>query len=76
MTIPLDKKLHLGAGFIIALVTGIILTPLFGLLLAVGTGVGKEVYDRLSGKGTPEIMDIVYTVAGGLLAAGLMVVLH
>lgn len=31
--------------------------------------VGKEVIDKVSGKGTPEVMDAVYTIAGGVPVA-------
>jgi hypothetical protein len=30
--------------------------------LVVVIAIGKEVYDKVSGKGTPELMDIVYTI--------------
>jgi len=30
-------------------------------------GVGKELYDLLSGKGTPEVGDALATIAGGSL---------
>jgi len=33
-------------------------------VIAIGTG--KEVYDYLSGKGTPDINDLLYTIYGAL----------
>ena len=62
--IAYDKKLHLAAGAIIALAT-LWLNPITSMALVVLAGVGKEIYDKVSGKGTPEVMDAVATVIGG-----------
>nr|UVX46253.1 MAG: putative periplasmic lipoprotein [Bacteriophage sp.] len=64
-----DKWLHLAAGFIIAYFVG-----LFGLLYGFCAGIiaaaGKELYDKISKKGTPELWDFIFTVVGVL--AGLL----
>ncbi len=60
MKIAKDKKLHLIIGFFIAL--------LLNIYIVVLIGAGKEVYDKVSKKGTPELLDFIYTVAGGILA--------
>jgi len=65
-TIPHDKALHFIAGVLLFAV-GHFIDPMVGLALAFGYGVGKEVYDKVSGKGNPEWMDFVYTVAGGIV---------
>jgi hypothetical protein len=70
--IPQDKVLHFVVGFAGSLVIGLLLTPLWGFLLACTTGVGKEVYDKLSQRGTPELMDALATIAGGVLAMELI----
>ena len=62
--IPLDKQLHFySGGFLAAL-----LLP-FGFELALlgvaAAGIGKEVYDKASGKGTPELADAFATIVGG-----------
>ena len=62
--IPLDKQLHIfSGGFLAAL-----LMP-FGFevawLAVAAAGVGKEVWDKVSGKGTPEIADAFATIVGG-----------
>jgi len=62
--LPLDKQLHLlSGGFLAAL-----LLP-FGFEWAwagvVIAGVGKEVYDLVSGKGTPDWKDAFATIVGG-----------
>lgn len=44
---------------------------LFSWQIAIGTvcffALAKETYDNVSGKGTPDFMDFVYTIAGGLI---------
>jgi len=66
---PLDKILHFLAGFGVAAMA----MP-FGMTeAAVATftvAVAKELYDYASGKGTPEALDIAYTLAGGAAFIG------
>lgn len=77
-----DKKLHVIAGTVIALVA-ILLTgiPLAGLFAALAAGVGKEMWDlhqnKLASKKnlvpphSVEVDDVAYTVApGAILAIG------
>ena len=62
--IPTDKALHFFSGGMLA-----------GLLMPFGfewawfavviAGVGKEIYDKVSGKGNPEIADAFATIVGG-----------
>jgi len=62
--LPLDKQLHFFSGGMLA-----------GMLMPFGfevawtgvaiAGVGKELYDLLSGKGTPEWKDAFATIVGG-----------
>ena len=60
---PTDKLLHLLVGIAIAA----ILYP-FGLIPAlvavVVAAIGKELWDK-TGRGTPELLDAVATIAGG-----------
>lgn len=67
-----DKWLHLATGFIIAYFVG-----LFGLLYGFCAGIiaaaGKELYDKISKKGTPEVWDFIFSVVGVL--AGVLNVL-
>lgn len=60
-----DKALHVIAGVVVFAVFQFV-SPLVGLLMATTAGVVKELYDS-TGKGTVDVMDVVYTVAGGLL---------
>lgn len=57
----LDKKLHYFAG----LLTNF-LPVLIAVAIAVAVGIGKEVYDRVTKKGTPEFADFLWTTAGAL----------
>lgn len=79
--LPADKANHFlygcaiaVAGAFAALQAG--LDPRMGAIAAAaGFGVGKEVYDKVSKKGTPDVVDAVVTAAGaapvvlGFLAA-------
>ena len=72
--IPKDKKLHLLAGLALSLLAGLLFCPLTGFITAAVVGALKEiVWDWLLKKGTPELLDFVATVAGGVLGA---VILH
>jgi hypothetical protein len=63
-----DKKLHLLAGLALALSAGLLFCPLVGLVTAAVVGALKEIiWDWLLKKGTPEFMDFVATVAGGVI---------
>ena len=65
-----DKLKHLLAGIGISLVFGVQFSPLIGLITAAIVGALKEIiWDWLLKKGTPEFLDFVATVAGGVLGA-------
>ena len=69
-----DKKKHFWAGLALAIIAGVFLCPLIGLATAAVVGALKEIiWDWLLKKGTPELLDFVATVAGGVLGA---VILH
>ena len=62
-----DKLYHFVAGFLIALIFGLI-NPVFGLGMAVLAGVLKDVVrDKLLKKGTFEVLDIFFTGVGGII---------
>jgi len=62
--IPLDKQLHFYSGGMLAglLMPLSVQLAVFGVIFA---AIGKELYDLLSKRGTPEIMDAVATILGG-----------
>ena len=65
---PQDKKKHLLAGLALAIIAGLLFCPLVGLVTAAVVGALKEIiWDWLLKKGTPELLDFVATVAGGVI---------
>lgn len=64
--IPRDKQLHFGAGVVIGLLAGFFGWWAMGLVVI--AAVGKEARDKISGKGTPEILDAVATLLGGAVS--------
>jgi zinc transporter ZupT len=65
MKIAKDKQLHFIVGAILAII-GILFGGVWaGLALVVTIAAMKEIRDFITGKGTPEFMDFMYTVAGG-----------
>ena len=68
-----DKKMHLLAGLALSLLAGLLFCPLTGVVTAAVVGVLKEiVWDWLLKKGTPELLDFVATVAGGVIGYTLL----
>lgn len=69
---PKDKVLHVIVGFIIGFLGAYFFRSApFGFGLACAAGLGKEVYDKVSGKGTVEGLDVLATMFGGLLGLGI-----
>jgi len=65
---PADKKKHTYAGLALSILAGLLFCPLIGLVTAAVVGALKEIiWDWLLKKGTPEFMDFVATVAGGVI---------
>lgn len=65
---PQDKQKHLLAGLALSLLVGLLLTPVWGLVIAIVVGALKElVWDKWCKKGTPEWLDFWATVAGGFV---------
>lgn len=56
-----DKQKHFFVGLVISATIPFI--GVYGLVLCIILGVGKEVYDYTSKKGTPEVLDAVWTIA-------------
>ncbi len=65
--LPYDKALHLLGGMIIFLIANNFLLGGWSLLVVLIAAISVEVIDYVSKKGTPELMDIVYTMVGGLI---------
>ena len=67
LDIPPDKALHLIGGVLIYAVAHFV-SPMVGLIAVAVAAAGKEIYDYFhQDKHTPDVMDALATVAGGLL---------
>ena len=74
MKVHEDKKKHFVAGFIITAVISLFFGYLVGAAAAIVAGIGKGVYDKVTGKGTPEALDFVATAAGAVTAIAISLV--
>lgn len=63
---PIDKQYHFIAGMFIYIIASLFMPTLWALVPVITIGTAKEVYDYLSGKGTPDINDLLYTIYGAL----------
>ena len=59
-----DKLLHYAVGTLLY-ATSYAVVGYLAIVAVVMAAVGKELYDKVSGKGTPEWLDAVATVLGG-----------
>ncbi len=64
--IPIDKANHFIAGTIIYCAAALFLPPAIALIPVMITAAGKEIYDAVSKKGTPDIIDYLFTIAGAI----------
>lgn len=62
-----DKANHAIYGMVIFAIVYFLFTWQIAIAVVCFFAVGKELYDKISGKGTPDFMDTVYTIAGGLV---------
>jgi hypothetical protein len=63
---PIDKQYHFLAGFCIYLIAQLFMPTVWAMVPVIVIGTGKEVYDYISKKGTPDINDLLYTIYGAL----------
>lgn len=73
MNIPQDKKKHFVAGFGITAIVSLFFGYIIGALITILAAAGKELYDKVTGKGTPELLDFVATVLGAVAAIAISV---
>lgn len=64
--VPEDKRKHIVVGFAICAIVSLFFGYIIGVLAAVVAGAGKEAYDYITRKGTPEFADLVYTAIGAV----------
>jgi len=67
-----DKKLHFAGCAAIAAAVGYFAGPGIGFAAALAVGIAKEVWDKWSGTGTPDFMDVVADAAGAAVGAGVI----
>lgn len=67
-----DKIQHFIVGFILS-ISGVVLFPF--ILLGFIFGIGKEVYDGVTGKGVADWQDMVATFCGATFASMIVIVL-
>ena len=65
--IPQDKANHFVYGFLIFAFFSLFFTELTCLIIVSFVAAAKEVYDKVSKKGTPEILDFVFTIIPALI---------
>jgi hypothetical protein len=63
---PIDKQYHFIAGLIIYTIASLFMQPLPAMIPVIAIATAKEVYDYVSGNGTPDIDDLLYTIYGAL----------
>lgn len=68
LMLPHDKANHFLWGAIVAQAGNVPFDLLVGAAMCAAVAIGKEVYDRTSGKGTPDVKDALATLAGGAVA--------
>ena len=72
----IDKIYHLVAGFVIALVFGLI-NPFLGLVAGITAGLAKDIiWDLYLKKGTFEVLDILATIIGAILGTATAILLR
>jgi hypothetical protein len=65
--LPQDKANHFVYGFLIFCMFNFFLNSYYSLLIVFAIAVIKEIIDKISGKGTPEVLDVVATIAPALI---------
>jgi hypothetical protein len=64
--IPVDKANHFIAGTLIYVLSAIIFSPFVAIIPVIVFGLGKEIYDYITKKGTPDVIDFLFTILGAL----------
>ena len=72
MKFPIDKQAHFWWGWAIAATCVPLGNAWFAVTVAALLGAAKEVWDKQSGKGTPDVCDSAATAAGGAVGAVLV----
>ena len=65
--IPSDKANHFIYGLMIFTLCSIPFGWIVGIISCSIFGIGKEIYDEYNPNHTPDVMDAIYTIAGGVV---------
>lgn len=65
--IPQDKANHFIYGTCLYLLFSFFVSPLNSLIITSLIAIGKEVFDRISRKGNPEVLDFLWTLLGAFI---------
>jgi hypothetical protein len=63
---PIDKQYHFIAGLCIYTIAQLFMPTITALIPVIAIATAKEVWDYASGKGTPDINDLLYTIYGAM----------
>jgi hypothetical protein len=63
---PIDKQYHFIAGLCIYTIAQLFMPAIWAMVPVIAIATGKEVYDYISMKGTPDINDLLYTIYGAM----------
>ena len=74
ISLAADKQMHILVGVVICLAVGLLLGYSYGLIAAGIAGAVKEIWDKLSGKGTPECKDMLATWGGGMIGCVILLI--
>ena len=66
LLIPVDKANHFIAGTVIYCLSALFLSAPMALIPVLVVAAGKEVYDGVSKKGTLDVIDYLFTIAGAI----------
>ena len=68
-----DKLLHFFAGSYVALLAMEWVQWAFALAIVATVALVKEIYDKVTKSGTPEVLDFFATLIGGAVTIGLII---
>jgi hypothetical protein len=68
----LSKQAHFAANFMLVTIVGHFFMSGIALIAGITAAIAKEIIDKLTGRGCPQISAALVSIAGALLAWGIM----
>ena len=65
--IPQDKANHFVYGTLLGAISCLAFGPILSIAITFLVGFGKEVWDKVSGTGTCDLIDLIVTMIGGMV---------